>query len=70
MSLRCGECGHDRQVVVTDEVASRYEDDLREAAHAIARTLFEEDRKRLEREAEAFAAALDRDLIDAADFAR
>ena len=70
MHLRCGECGHERAVVVADQVAARYEDDLREAASVIARALAEQDRKRLKREADAFAAALDRDLIDAADFAR
>jgi hypothetical protein len=70
MLLRCGECGHERDVVVADAVAARYEDDLREAAGVIARALADEDRKRLEREADALAVALDRDLIDAADFAR
>jgi hypothetical protein len=70
MLLRCGECAHERDVVVADGVAARYEDDLREAAHAIARAIEEQDRERLAREADAFAAALDRDLIDAADFGR
>ena len=69
LHLRCGECGHERELEVADEVAARYEDDLREAARAIGRALADADRKRLEREADAFAAALDRDLIDAADFA-
>ena len=69
MSLRCGECGHERDVVVADGVAVRYEDDLREAASVIARAIDDEDRERLAREADAFAAALERDLIDAADFA-
>jgi hypothetical protein len=77
MRLRCGECTHERDVVVTDDVAARYEDDLRDAARggggregAIPRAPVQQDRERLEREADAFAAALDRDLIDAADFAR
>jgi hypothetical protein len=69
IALRCGECGHAREVVVADEVAARYEDDLRDAARAIARAVADADLKRLEREVEAFAAALDRGLIDAADFA-
>jgi hypothetical protein len=70
MRLRCGECAHERDVVVADDVAARYEDDLREAARVIRRAIAQQDRERLEREADAFAAALDRDLIDAADFAR
>jgi hypothetical protein len=70
MRLRCGECRHERDVVVADDVAARYDDDLRDAAREIARAIAAEDRERLEREADAFAAALDRNLIDAADFAR
>ena len=58
MILRCGECGWQREVVVADDVVVRFDDDVRA------------DRERLAREADAFAAALDRDLIDAADFMR
>jgi hypothetical protein len=67
--LRCGECRHERDLVVADDVATRFDEDLRGAARAIAQAIAEADRTRLEREADAFAAALDRDLIDAADFA-
>jgi len=58
MILRCGDCGWQREVVVADDVVVRFDDDVRA------------DRERLAREADAFAAALDRDLIDAADFMR
>lgn len=68
--LRCGECTLEREVVVGDDLAARYEDDLRGSARAIERALEQEDRERLARQADLFAAALDRDLIDAADFAR
>jgi hypothetical protein len=70
MALRCGECGHERGVVVGDDVARRYDQDLGRATQIIARALAREDRERLAREADVFAAALRRDLIDAADFAR
>ena len=54
--------------MISNEVAARYDDDLRTATEAIAHAIAEEDRERLERQADAFAAALDRDLIDADDF--
>jgi hypothetical protein len=69
MLLRCGECRKERQVVAVDDVVARYDDDLRAARAAIRRAIEREDRARLAREADAFAVALDRDLIDAADFA-
>jgi hypothetical protein len=69
MLLRCGNCLHEREMVVAGDVAARYDDDLRMAAEAIARAIAEEDREHFRRQADAFAAALDRDLIDAGDFA-
>jgi hypothetical protein len=68
MRLRCGNCRHERDMVVPADVAARYEDDLRMAAEVIAWAIAAEDHERLKRQADAFAAALDRDLIDAADF--
>jgi hypothetical protein len=70
IALRCGECEHERGVVVGDDVAERYDLELGRATQTIARALAQEDRERLAREADVFAAALRRDLIDAADFAR
>jgi hypothetical protein len=70
MVLRCGECRRQREVVVADDVVARFDDDLRTAMRAIAVAVERADRERLAREADAFAAALDRDLIDAADFTR
>ena len=70
MTLRCGECRWQREVVVADDIVARFDDDVRAATRSIARALERADRERLAREADAFAAALDRDLIDAADFMR
>jgi hypothetical protein len=68
--LRCGECETWRDATFTDDVLDRFDRRLDEAAAQIA-----EDADRLHRawrstEADAFAAALDRDLIDAGDFVR
>ena len=67
--LRCPECETYREVVVGNDVAKRYELDLERGMEEIASTL-----KRLERLGmiallDTFVAALERDLIDAADFA-
>ena len=63
--LPCRPRGH-----VTNDVAERYGRDLDDALEVIARAARELDAERLAREADAFAEALERDLIDADDFAR
>jgi hypothetical protein len=66
--LRCGACGAWREDKFTDEVLERFDRQLDETAVRIAR---EADRLHAEwraHEADAFVAALDRDLIDADDF--
>jgi hypothetical protein len=68
--LRCGECRCQRDVVAAADVVVRFDDDIRAATRSIARAVERADRERLAREADTFAAALDRDLIDAADFMR
>src|SRR6476619_2782294 len=70
MLLRCGTCRAESAVTVTTDVAERYGRDLDDAQEVIARAVRMLDTERLEREADAFAEALERDLIDAADFAR
>ena len=70
MLLRCGACRTTREVVVANEVAERYGRDLDDALEVIARAARALDAERLAREADAFAEALERDLIDADDFAR
>jgi len=69
MLLRCAACETYRDVVVSNDVAKRYEEDLRRGMAEIATALERSDRARMVIEVDAFVAALDRDLIDAADFA-
>jgi hypothetical protein len=70
MLLRCGTCRTAREVVVTNEIAERYGRDLDAAQAEMARAALKLDVERMAAEAETFAAALERDLIDADDFAR
>jgi hypothetical protein len=66
--LRCGNCDRRREVIVTNEHASEFERDVARDIAAIARDLERLDSERLLAQADAFAAALARDLIDASDF--
>ena len=70
MLLRCGTCRGESEVTVSNDVAERYGRDLDDALEVIARAARVLDTERLAREADAFAKALERDLIDADDFAR
>ena len=70
MLLRCGACRTAREIVVTNEVAERYGRDLDAAQAEMTRAAQELDVERMAAEAETFAEALERDLIDADDFAR
>jgi transcription elongation factor Elf1 len=69
LRLRCGQCGTYRDVVVSDDVANRYSDDLDRGMAEIAAALREQDRERMTAEAQVFIAALEHDLIDGGDFA-
>ena len=69
MVLRCGACGTYRDVTVSDDVARAFERDLDRGASEIRRALQRLDRDHMVVQADAFAIALQRDLIDAADFA-
>jgi hypothetical protein len=66
---RCGECGVWSEIVITDGQAARLDCELDRHAMAIQRAAARLEAERMAAEAEAFIAALDRDLIDAADFA-
>jgi hypothetical protein len=70
IELRCGECGVWRQVLVTNEQAREFDllldRQCAEISEALRRRELEEMRDGLK----AFVEALDRDLIDASDFAR
>ena len=70
MRLRCGECGHVRELDVTDEEARRFERDLDLGVKQIAAALFRLDRERMIADSDAITAALERDLIDPGDFSR
>jgi hypothetical protein len=69
MRLRCGQCGTYRDVVVSDEVAKRYDLDLNRGMAEIEAALRAQDHERMTAEARVFIAALEHDLIDGADFA-
>jgi len=70
MLLRCGACGTYRDVTAGDDVAQAYERDIERGTSQIRAALERMDRDRMAVQAVAFVAALQRDLIDAGDFAR
>jgi hypothetical protein len=67
--LRCGECQTYRDVVIDHTVAQRYEWDLERGIAEIAVASERLDRARMVTEVETLIVALERDLVDAADFA-
>jgi len=68
--LRCGACAWTREDVFSDDDVKRLERDLAPGLDAMAKAVARLDRERMEREADVFIAALARDLIGPADFAR
>jgi hypothetical protein len=68
MLLRCGECGSWRDALAPPGAARALDRALEEGVKEISDTLMRLDRDRWTAQAEAFIAALDRDLIDARDF--
>jgi hypothetical protein len=69
IDLRCGECGSRWDAVVRDDRAARYDIELDLDMSAIRRALVRLDLERMATDAETFATALARDLIEPADFA-
>jgi hypothetical protein len=69
IQLRCGECGCWREVRLSNEEAADFDLALDRQMWAIRRTLTRLDRERMQLEVDAFVAALEHDLVDAADFA-
>ncbi len=67
--LRCGDCGTWHDMVISQAAADRLDNALDAGLMAIAQDLEAIDRERMAAQADAFAVALERDLIDAADFA-
>ncbi len=70
MRLRCAECEHQREVVVGNDEAERFDEALDRRADPIARALHRLDVDRMKSWVESLTVALQHDLIDAADFAR
>jgi hypothetical protein len=70
MFLRCAECDASRDVIVSNRDAERFETALHARAAVLSRSLRELESEQMAAEAEVFVAALQRDLIDAGDFAR
>jgi hypothetical protein len=68
IDVRCGECGNRWEVVHNDR-AKRYDIELDIDVSAIRRALERLDLERMAIDAETFATALARDLIEPADFA-
>jgi hypothetical protein len=66
--LRCGACGFVRDVVVTDEVARRFDREVERGMREIAAVLRRLERARMAAEVEALTQALRLDLLDAEDF--
>ena len=70
LRLRCGECGGTCELTVTDDEAARFERDLAVGMATIRGVVAALDRESMEHELTTLVAALQRDLIDASDFAR
>jgi transcription elongation factor Elf1 len=70
MLLRCAQCDHEREVVVGNADAERFDEALDRRADPIARTLHRLDVDRMKAWVETITVALQRDLIEPADFAR
>lgn len=69
VACRCGECGHRHEVVLSNQQAAHWDVALCCQTQAIEREIARLDRQRMLAETAAFTAALQHDLIDAADFA-
>ena len=69
IQLRCGECGCWQEVRLSNEEAADFDAVLDRQMAPMMRTLARLDRERMQLEVDAFVAALQRDLFDAADFA-
>jgi hypothetical protein len=66
---RCGECGAWCEQLITNEQAARLDRELDHQVNQIRRAAARMESERMASEIETFIQALNRDLIDAADFA-
>jgi hypothetical protein len=69
VDLRCPECGHGWDVVMHDRRAARYDVELDADRAVIMRAVRQLDLELMAESADAFVAALARNLIEPADFA-
>jgi hypothetical protein len=69
IDARCGACGLWHALHLTNAQAAAWDVELDRQTEPIKREFRRLDRERMAREVEVLAAALQRDLIDAADFA-
>jgi hypothetical protein len=70
IDMRCGDCGHSWNLVIGNGRAARFDVELDVDMASISRELRSLDLERMTAEVDAFAAALARDLVEPADFAR
>jgi hypothetical protein len=66
--MRCGACGARTDAVISNAVAARYDADLDIGWRQISRAIDKIEMAGMRTWADSFITALDRDLIDAADF--
>ena len=69
ITLRCGNCGTRWNVTLNDDEASALDRALDRGVHQIARTVAALEQQRMQAVVDALSVALERDLIDADDFA-
>jgi hypothetical protein len=69
MLLRCGGCWHDREAVVSNAEAQLFDSELDVAERRMRESAHRLSQEALARQVEAFATALELDLIGAEDFA-
>ena len=69
MTVRCGECDDERELVVPNAEAARFDEVLHRQQAAIACAAERLDRERMASEVEAFVSALAADLVGPDDFA-
>lgn len=70
MLLRCGACGANRRLLVDNDAAERYDRDLDRGWRQIGTAIDRLEQAKMNDWASSFVTALDRDLIDPADFSR
>jgi hypothetical protein len=69
VEARCGDCETWHSLHLTNAQAAAWKVELARQARPIQRAVEQLDRERMAREVDGFVGALERDLIDAGDFA-